>query len=218
MQFNLVGVGTREGKYRREATSHWLADLALALVETGERVDWWYAEGERFLVANPALEGEQQREDESVAATKIVHRRVAASRLVTTMMQSCLLPHLRRHGEAAVVGEGLEVAGLMVALDQRLRAAGVRGQTILVWLAPPSLDAGAGNGRLLDWEHLKRACSIVAPNPNVRQELTARRVGSFVIEPGADGARRFVKDHVKHPGAGARAPGVRAAALECASA
>lgn len=175
VQFGLLELEDSQGNDRLEETSHWLRDLASALVSRGEDVEWWPVTDER-------------------------------SRFAATLMQDHLLPRLRSHGEVVVVGHGVAVASWMVALDHLLRAAGAREQVVLVWVAPASSTLGPA-ASALDWEGLKRACSIVAPAPRIRQELTARRVGSMVIERGEEAARMLANEHARRPSVSARGSG-----------
>lgn len=197
MQFNLVGIQAAQGEHQ-EGT-RWLRELAEALTSRGKCVDWWNVSGEH-LDAAPKL----ARASAEVATADVeppsgvVERAVDAWQAASTMLQSHLLPELRREGEAVVVGQGWEVAPVLIALDQLLRAADVRYQVLLVWLAPPSLRALPQPRRGIDWERLKRACSIIALNPRVRQELIAERVGSLVIEQGAEGARWLAARSDRH--------------------
>lgn len=154
-------------------------------------MDWWNVEGEHLATAPPLTRAATET---PVAAdveppSGVVHRAVDAWQAASTMLQTHVLPELHLGGEVVVVGEGWQVAPVLIALDQLLRAADVRYQALLVWLAPSSLRALPQPRRGIDWERLKRACSIIAPTPRVRQELIAERVGSLVIEQGAEGAR-----------------------------
>jgi hypothetical protein len=137
---------------------------------------------------NPRIES---GDEATVSSTRgaVVYRAVEAWQAASTMLQTHLLGELRAEGEVVVVGHGWTAAPVLMALDQLLRAEQVRYQALLTWLAPTSLRAEPQPTRSLDWERFKRACSIIAPNPTVRQELIAERVGSIVIERGADGAR-----------------------------
>lgn len=135
-------------------------------------------------------EGEPNARGETSGAIAgvVVHRAVEVWQAASTMLQTHLLSELRADGEVVVLAHGWEVAPVLMALDQLLRAEQARPQVLLVCLAPGSLRADEPLPGL-DWERLKRACSIIAINPSVRQKLLAERVGSIVIEQGADGAR-----------------------------
>lgn len=191
MQFNLVGIQAAQGVDQDGV--RWLFDLAKALTSRGKRVDWWDVSGERggkTATGLPAMatDGEKTSAVEPTSG-EIVYRAVEVWQAASTMLQTHLLQELRSEGEVVVFGHGWAVAPVLMALDQLLRAEQVRDQCLLTWLAPASLRAGAEPPRTLDWERFKRACSIIAPNATVRQELIAQRVGSIVIERGADGAR-----------------------------
>ncbi len=150
--------------------------------------------GERsaeVAATHPELAESERRdaaETSAGIAGVVVHRAVEVWQAASTMLQSHLLSELRADGEVVVLAHGWEVAPVLMALDQLLRAEHARPQVLLVWLAPGSLRADQPLPGL-DWERLMRACSIIATNPSVRQKLLAERVGSIVIEQGADGAR-----------------------------
>lgn len=195
MQFNLVGIQAAQGD--DQAGARWLWDLADALTSRGNRVDWWSVEGKQrgdlapaaSSAASPPDAAHVDVTDTATLRGALVSRTVEVWQAASTMLQTHLSNELRAEGEVVVVGHGWVAAPVLMALDQLLRAEQVRYQTLLVWLAPASLRTEPRLSRSLDWERFKRACSIIAPNSTVRQELLAERVGSLVIERGADGAR-----------------------------
>jgi hypothetical protein len=200
VKLDLLDVEDLRGGQPDGAGAHWLQELAGVLVSQHQSVEWWHVVDERSLAAIPtegaAPEGTNAESDGAASGLAttgegMVHHKVARAQLAARLVQEHLLPRLQRYGTIALLGHGIPVAHTMIAVDQRLRAAGVRDQVLLFWLAPSSLDGAAAAD--VDWEALKRACSIVAPNPNVGQALTARRVGSMVVERGSEGARRFLQ-------------------------
>lgn len=209
MKLDLLDVEDLRGGQPDGAGAHWLQELAGVLVSQHHSVEWWHVVDERSLTAAPseraAVEGTDTVSDGDAdgladSARGMVHRKVARAQLAARLVQEHLLPRLQHFGTLALLGHGLALAHTLIAVDQRLRAAGVRDQVLLFWLAPSSLQGVSAAD--VDWDGLKRACSIVAPNANVWQELTARRVGSMVIERGSEGARRFVRE-VPRPSVGA---------------
>lgn len=200
MQCNLLDLEDSQGSDQGEIASHWLQDLGTTLLDVGEDVQLWRAAEDDALA--PWDEELVRAGAETTAWGRVVLRRVRGSRFPSTIVQGHLLPRLERFGEVGVLGYGLRSASTLVAIDQLLRAAGARGAALLVWLAPTTLGPDSALDSV-DWEGLKRACSIVAPTSHVWQQLTARRVGSMVIERGSEAARWFVSEHVRRP----RAPG-----------
>lgn len=207
MKLDLLDVEELRGGQSDGAGAHWLQELAGVLVSQHHSVEWWHVVDERSMEAVPSEgAGVEQTvvaldaDANGLSEQGMVHRKVARAQLAARLVQEHLLPRLQRFGTVALLGHGLSLAHTLIAVDQRLRAAGGRDQVLLFWLAPTSLEGVAATE--VDWDGLKRACSIVAPNASVGQELTARRVGSMVIERGCEGARRFVRE-VPRPSVGA---------------
>lgn len=196
MQCNLLDLEDSQGSDQGEIASHWLQDLGATLLDVGEDVQLWRVAEDDVLA--PWDEELVRAGAEKTAWGRVALRRVRGSRFPSTIVHGHLLPRLERFGEVGVLGHGLRSASTLVAIDQLLRAAGVRGAALLLWLAPTSLGPDAAFDAV-DWGNLKRACSIVAPNSHVWQQLTARRVGSMVIERGSEAARWFVSEHVRRP-------------------
>lgn len=185
MQVNVVGMSPVEGESVVErVASKWLADFAEKLAHDGTTVERWCVVDERLPMTHPAP-GPAGDADDGV---RRVH---SVQQLVTTMMQEQLLPQLIEHTRVAVVAAGYTGALALMNLDQMLRAASARARVQLIWLAP-EVDAAATRVlERIDFERLKRACSIVASTGASRQWLATHRVDSLLMERGEDGARRI---------------------------